>query len=85
MNQFILGAVAACYALAGLFFLAYWRRSRDRLFAMFAVAFWILALNRVAFALLARSSEQTSYLYVVRLAAFLIVLAAIVDKNRKAI
>jgi Family of unknown function (DUF5985) len=82
MNAFLLGAVAISYGLAGLFFLRYWQRSRDRLFALFAVAFWILAANRTAFALLDDGSELSSYLYVVRLVAFLVVLVAIVDKNR---
>ena len=82
MNAFLLGAIAVSYAIAGLFFLRYWHRSRDRLFALFAVAFWILAANRTAFALLDPASRTASYLYLVRLVAFLVVLVAIIDKNR---
>lgn len=82
-NHFLLGATVVCYALAGLFFLRYWRRSSDRLFVMFAVAFWILAANRLVFAIVGRTTEYASYLYLVRLAAFGLVLFAIVDKNRQ--
>ena len=82
MNAFLTCAMAAGYAIAGLVVLRYWNRSRDRLFALFAVAFWILAFNRTAFALTAARAEITGYLYLVRLLAFAIVLVAIVDKNR---
>ena len=44
--RFLMGAIAMGFATAGLFFLRYWRESRDRLFAWFAVAFFVLAFNR---------------------------------------
>lgn len=47
MFTFIAGAITMAYAIAGLFFFKFWRETRDRLFAMFAVAFWILAVNYV--------------------------------------
>lgn len=79
----IAGAVAAGYAVAGLFFAKFWSRTRDRLFAMFAVAFWILALQRIAIILSESWLEDTTWLYVLRLIAFLLILVAIVDKNRQ--
>ena len=46
-NSFINGAIAlACMAI-GVFFLKFWKNTRDRLFAFFALAFWMLALDRV--------------------------------------
>lgn len=82
MILFISGLLVAGYAVAGLFFLRFWRRSGDRLFAWFAAAFWLLAAQRAALAMVERESPVATWLYVVRLVAFLLILAAVVDKNR---
>ena len=82
MNAFISGLLVAGYAVAGLFFLRFWRRSRDRLFAWFAAAFWLLGAQRGARATLERGAPGGTWLYVVRLLAFLLILAAVIDKNR---
>jgi hypothetical protein len=75
------GAIAMGYAVAGLFFLRFWRKTRDRLFAFFALALFVLAANRVGSGLLdLRSGAE--HVYWVRFAAFALILAAIVDKNR---
>ena len=79
----IAGALAAGYLVAGLFFAKFWSRTRDRLFAIFAVAFWLLAIQRIAIVLTDRWLENTTPLYVLRLVAFLLILVAIVDKNRQ--
>ena len=81
-TQFLLmGAISMGFATAGLFFLRYWRESRDRLFAWFALAFFVLAFNRALPVILHQNNETTLVPYLVRLLAFLIILAAIVDKN----
>jgi hypothetical protein len=82
MEQFITGAIAMAYAAAGLFFLRFWRDTRDRLFVIFAAAFWLLGLVRLALALVGYVSEGATYLFWVRLLAYLLLLFAIVDKNR---
>jgi len=82
LNQFVSGAITMGYLVAGLFFLKFWKQSRDRLFSLFALAFFILAGQRLALALTTQNSESTIFLYVVRLVAFLLILAAIIDKNR---
>lgn len=82
MKEFAFGVVAMGFAVAGLFFLRFWRQTRDRLFALFSLAFFVLAANRVGFALVARHEGRGDYLYWVRLLAFLLILVAIVDKNR---
>ena len=83
MRDFVSGALGACYLIAALFFLRFWRQSRDRLFALFAAAFVMLALQRVGLALAVRYELQTTWAYVMRLAAFVIILYAIIDKNRQ--
>jgi hypothetical protein len=82
MNQFISGAIMMGYGVAGLFFLRFWRETRDRLFSMFALAFWILALNRLPFLFIVEESETRTLVYLVRLLAFILILIAIIDKNR---
>jgi hypothetical protein len=83
-NNFIAGATMMGSLVIGLFFLKFWKRSRDRLFLLFGIAFWILAINRMALALIARDDEVRTLLYVVRLAAFVLMLVGIIDKNRSA-
>jgi hypothetical protein len=84
MIQLMSGAIVTGYLVTGLFFLRYWRQSGDRLFAIFAVAFWLLAAQRLALALTTQYFEDVTWLYGVRLLAFLLILLAIIDKNRAA-
>jgi hypothetical protein len=77
------GLMVAAYAVAALFFLRFWRQSGDRLFALFSAAFWLLGAQRLALALLPESPGLAVWPYVVRLLAFLLILWAIVDKNRE--
>jgi alpha-D-ribose 1-methylphosphonate 5-triphosphate synthase subunit PhnI len=79
---FISGALAAGYAVAALVFLRFWRQTGDRLFALFAAAFALLLVQRVALALGANASLGTTWYYMLRLLAFTLILIAIVDKNR---
>jgi hypothetical protein len=81
IDAFLMGAIAMGFGIAGLFFLRFWSQSRDRIFALFALAFFVLAGNRVLLALLQERQENTLAPYLVRLAAFAIILGAIVDKN----
>jgi hypothetical protein len=75
------GAIAMGYGVAGLFFLRFWRDTKDRLFAIFALAFFVLTVNRVMIATqVALAGDQH---YWIRLFAFLLILGAIIDKNFK--
>lgn len=76
------GAAAMAWLACAMFFLRFWRQSKDRLFAFFALTFTLLASNSVAGGLLDVSDERRHYIYVVRLIAFLLILYAIWDKNR---
>lgn len=81
MNQFVLGAIVMACGAAGLFFLRFWRKTHDRLFLIFAIAFWTLGLNWLALAF-TNADEVRTALYVVRLLAFVFILIGIIDKNR---
>ena len=85
LNTFFLGAAVMACGVAGLFFLRFWRRTRDRLFAIFAAAFWLLGLNWMLLAFTDPDAEtRRVILYTLRLLAFVLILLAILDKNRSA-
>ena len=78
-----LQTMSATAALAsGLFFLRFWRESRDRLFAFFGAAFFVLAVSWALLALINPSDETRPYVYAIRLIAFLLMIVGMVDKNR---
>jgi hypothetical protein len=83
ITPFLLGATAMASLVAALFFLRFWRETGDRFFLYFAVAFGMEGLNRSVLGLSTVSQETEPFFYLVRLVAFLLILAAIVDKNRK--
>lgn len=80
-NRFLLGAVVMACVTIGLFFLRFWRKTRDRLFVCFAIAFWLLGINWLALVFTDQDEVRTA-LYGVRFLAFLLILFAIIDKNR---
>ena len=82
MVTFLHGAAAMGCLTAGLFFLKFWRETHDRLFLMFALAFWMLAAERVVLGLSITATEWREYVYLVRLGAFCVILYGIVEKNR---
>ena len=82
LSAVVSGMLVMGYAVGGLFFLRFWRQSRDRLFGIFAAAFWLLAAQRLALALSDDPNGEQLLLYGIRLLAFVLILAAIVDKNR---
>lgn len=84
LNYFLQGAAAMGCVVAGMFFVRYWRETRDRFFLFFVAAFWAFALNWVGLAVVQPSVESTHWFYLLRLLAFLLIIAAIVDKNRRA-
>ncbi len=79
--EFFSGMIAMGFAVCAVFFLRFWRRTQDSLFVVFSLAFLLLALNQALTTLLGLPLEERSWLYLLRLAAFLIIIAAIVRKN----
>jgi hypothetical protein len=82
VTLFIAGALVTGYLVAALFFVKFWSQTRDRLFALFAGAFALLAVQRVTLAIALYREMDTTSSYVLRLLAFLLFLGAIIDKNR---
>lgn len=83
MNALVSGILFAFYLTISVFFLRFWVTARERLFAMFALAFGVLALQRIALSLTSATMEDQTVFYLLRLAAFVIIIVAIVDKNRR--
>lgn len=79
--QFIGGALTMGYFVLGVFFLKFWRRTRDSLFLMFALAFWLLAINGFAVSASDGYELDVVWSYLVRLLAFVLIIVAIVRKN----
>lgn len=76
------GGIIVASLLVGLFFWRFWRRTHDRLFVFFAVAFWALACERVLLVILRSLTEVSPLVYLVRLFAFALIAIAMLDKNR---
>ncbi len=85
MEQIIMGAIVMASATVALFFLKFWRDTGDRLFAMFALSFLLLGITRLGLAMTMSKdfTEGHTMWYWVRLAAFLLIVVAIADKNRR--
>jgi len=79
---FLAGAVTLGYVMAGVFFLRFWRKTGDRLFVHFAIAFWLFALNQGLTSFLEAADERIRYAYVLRVLGFALILVGIIDKNR---
>lgn len=88
--EFLSGICMATFAASGVFFLKFWRAARDHFYLHFCVACWLLAFERIVLSLIdtahepIRSSltEANSWVYLFRLAAFLVILIAVINKNR---
>jgi hypothetical protein len=80
LNVFAYGMMAALSLVIAAYFGRYWRASRDRFFVFFALAFVGLAAT---WATLAAAGREEHYVYLPRLLAFLLILVAIIDKNRR--
>lgn len=81
MIEFFSGAVTLGFVVAAVFFLRFWHKTADRLFLAFASAFFLLALNQALAQWLGAADERVGYTYLLRVIGFVLILAAIVDKN----
>ena len=82
MKLVLWGALAMSCWVAGVFFLRFWRDSRDRLFVFFFLAFWTLGLNWLGL-MLYEAPETRHFVYALRLVAFSLIMIGVIDKNRR--
>ncbi len=78
---FVSGMITMGYVVAGVFFLRFWVRTRDLLFGAFAIAFWLLALNQAITAMDGGYREEQSWVYLLRVAGFSLIILSILQKN----
>ena len=83
LHDFLAGAAALGFIVCALFFLRFWRRTHDGLFLAFALAFALLSVGQSILALANIPTEERGSIYLIRLAAFALILVAILRKNRK--
>lgn len=77
------GALMICCLVAGLFFLKFWKKTHDSLFIKFAWAFFLLSFERLVLGYLGSANEPSELVYLIRLAAFMMIIYAIISKNRE--
>ena len=83
LNDFLAGAIVMGFAMAALLFLKFWHKSREGLFLAFAASFLLLGINQALLTLSGIPVEERSSLYLIRLLAFLLIIAALLWQNRK--
>jgi Family of unknown function (DUF5985) len=81
MMPFLHGLVTMGFIIAGLFFLRFWRRTKDGLFVVFALAFWLLALNQAFLGIAGDTNPYGSWEFLPSLGAFGLLTLAILIKN----
>jgi hypothetical protein len=82
LYDFLAGMVSGGFLIAALFFLRFWKRTGDSLFLSFSGAFFLLGLGQSLLALSGIPVEERSWIYLIRLAAFSLIILAIFKKNR---
>ena len=82
LYDFLSGAVACGFLICGLLFLRFWRRTREALFLAFSGAFMLLGVTQALLTLGNFQDEERSWLYLIRLVAFLFILYAMWSQNR---
>ncbi|HSU19490.1 MAG TPA: DUF5985 family protein [Acidobacteriaceae bacterium] len=84
IDGFALGFVATTSLVAAMFFLRFWVRTRDFLFMAFAIAFAFQAVASAYMVVVGNPNRVRSWIYAVYLATYLLLLFAILRKNRRA-
>ena len=84
VNAVLSGSVAMASLVAALFFLRFWRRTRDSFFMLFSLAFAVDAVSRFSLAVSHVSDENEPLNYLARLVTFGLIIVAIIRKNRPA-
>lgn len=79
VEAYLYGLLTTASLTAALFFLRFWRQSREGLFCIFAAAFALLAANNGLAAFL--GGDEYPAIYLLRLAAFVLIICAILRKN----
>jgi uncharacterized membrane protein HdeD (DUF308 family) len=80
VQQYLIGAITVLAWVAALIFFRFHRQTRDSFFLYFGWAFVLEGAHRIPEAF--GTSDDNPFVYLVRLAAYLLILYAIWQKNR---
>jgi hypothetical protein len=83
MSDFVSGLIAMGYLASALFFLKFWARTADRLFLAFFIAFLLFATEQGLLTWSDVTREEQTWFYLLRLCGFLLIIAGVIDKNRR--
>jgi hypothetical protein len=72
------------YVIGALFFFRFWRRTGEPLFVYFGLAFLLLATSQALSVWAGQPSDENSWIYLLRLAGFMLLIVGIVAKNVRA-
>jgi len=79
----LLGAIAMAAFTIALIFIRFWHTTRDRFFLFFSAAFALIGTGRIVLGAVPHSDDQTPVIYLIQLLAFVVILFAVIDKNRR--
>lgn len=90
LTLFFSGFGCATFLASALFFIKFWRTSRDPFYAYFAAGCGLIGIERVVAVFLdgtfeavaSPATEASSWVYLLRLASFLIIGVGVLNKNR---
>ena len=85
LKEFLLGALIMSDVVLALFFLHYWRVTKDRFFLFFTWSFVLGGTSRLVLAVHLGNDEFEPLVYLIRFLSYVIILVAIIDKNRVSI
>jgi len=83
LNNFLAGAIVMGFGVAAVMFLKFWKRTRELLFLAFAGSFLLLGVTQALLTLADFQDDARTRIYLLRLAAFLLILFAMAWQNRR--
>jgi hypothetical protein len=90
LTTFFSGICMTTFVFCGIFFLKFWKASKDKFFLFFGISCWLLSLERIILLFVEAAhhpigddlAESGAWVYLIRLFAFALILVAIIEKNR---
>ena len=83
MQAFLSGMTTMGFLVVSLLFVRYWRRTRDGIFVWFSISFALLALTQALPVIIESPREEHSWVFLLRLLAFALLIFAILRKNAR--
>lgn len=82
IDGLVVGAILALAMAISVFFLKFWRTTRDQIFLAFALVFAMEGATRLLALLVVLPSDRRPFIYLLRLCGYLVLIVSIFVKNR---